>query len=166
MKKRILLFSGSLFHKTFYSNNMKFYKSKKNLIKLLDKYDIDTFSNDKMTSEFALNVTKEFITKRAYDKCIISLGEADIKYSNPEIFERNLNEILKLLKDYEIEPIIMSLPKELLRLEEAFAYQQIIHDLAIKNEFYYIHNDETSIEGSHSASTDFKIKRTIMDIIK
>lgn len=166
MKKRILLFSGSLFHKTFYSNNMKFYKSKKTLIKLMDKYEIDTFSNDKMTSEFALRVTKVFITKRAYDKCIISLGEADMKYANPDSFKYNLSELLCLLKDYAVEPIIVSLPRELLKNEEAQVYQEIIHNLAIKNELYYIYNDETSMEGSHSASTDFKIKRTIMDIIK
>lgn len=161
MKNRIIVFGGSMFMNMQAENKEYRLLPNKIVSKLEEKYILDNFSNQSLTSERSLRYLKEFARKRKYNSCILSLGEADALKNTPLEFRNNLEEILKLLKEYQIRPLLVSLPN--LKKEELAEYQHIIDDIALRENIEYVYNGDTDM-AVYKVKNESQMKRAILEL--
>ncbi|MBQ3253260.1 MAG: hypothetical protein IJA65_01785 [Acholeplasmatales bacterium] len=143
MEKAMLIFGGTQFYNEVYSNGVYTVSKKKAARKIMQKYEVDNFSNSKLTTRSVLKFIDVFANHRSYSYCILALGEADLAAGiTPYEFEKNMKEILNNLKSYNITPIIVGLPVKALKRFNAKEYQSVIEEvqesLTISDEPIYI----------------------------
>ena len=156
MKKRIMVLGGKLFTNCAY-NNGEYTIEKNNIIsKLKEKFIIDDFSNNALTSINALNYINTFINERNYNSCILQLGEMD---NDSNVFKDNLQAIIDSLKAINVKPILVGLSENNCENKKN---QYIIDELAEKNKVALI-NGRNSIN-QYIANTDTQIRRTIIKL--
>lgn len=156
MKKRIMVLGGKLFTNYAY-NNGEYTIEKNNIIsKLKEKFIIDDFSNNALTSINALNYINTFINERNYSSCILQLGEMD---NDSNVFKDNLQAIIDSLKAINVKPILVGLSENNCENKKN---QYIIDELAEKNKVALI-NGRNSIN-QYIANTDTQIRRTIIKL--
>ena len=156
MKKRIMVLGGKLFTNYAY-NNGEYTIEKNNIIsKLKEKFIIDDFSNNALTSINALNYINTFINERNYSSCILQLGEMD---NDSNVFKDNLQAIIDSLKAINVKPILVGLSENNCENKKN---QYIIDELAEKNKVDLI-NGRNSIN-QYIANTDTQIRRTIIKL--
>lgn len=156
MKKRIMVLGGKLFTNYAY-NNGEYTIEKNNIIsKLKEKFIIDDFSNNALTSINALNYINTFINERNYNSCILQLGEMD---NDSNVFKDNLQAIIDSLKAINVKPILVGLSENNCENKKN---QYIIDELAEKNKVALI-NGRNSIN-QYIANTDTQIRRTIIKL--
>ena len=156
MKKRIMVLGGKLFTNYAY-NNGEYTIEKNNIIsKLKEKFIIDDFSNNALTSINALNYINTFINERNYNSCILQLGEMD---NDSNVFKDNLQAIIDSLKAINVKPILVGLSENNCENKKN---QYIIDELAEKNKVDLI-NGRNSIN-QYIANTDTQIRRTIIKL--
>ena len=156
MKKRIMVLGGKLFTNYAY-NNGEYTIEKNNIIsKLKEKFIIDDFSNNALTSINALNYINTFINERNYNSCILQLDEMD---NDSNVFKDNLQAIIDSLKAINVKPILVGLSENNCENKKN---QYIIDELAEKNKVSLI-NGRNSIN-QYIANTDTQIRRTIIKL--
>lgn len=156
MKKRIMVLGGKLFTNYAY-NNGEYTIEKNNIIsKLKEKFIIDDFSNNALTSINALKYINTFINERNYSSCILQLGEMD---NDSNVFKDNLQAIIDSLKAINVKPILVGLSENNCENKKN---QYIIDELAEKNKVALI-NGRNSIN-QYIANTDTQIRRTIIKL--
>lgn len=156
MKKRIMVLGGKLFTNYAY-NNGEYTIEKNNIIsKLKEKFIIDDFSNNALTSINALKYINTFINERNYSSCILQLGEMD---NDSNVFKDNLQAIIDSLKAINVKPILVGLSEKNCENKKN---QYIIDELAEKNKVSLI-NGRNSIN-QYIANTDTQIRRTIIKL--
>ena len=156
MKKRIMVLGGKLFTNYAY-NNGEYTIEKNNIIsKLKEKFIIDDFTNNGLTSINALNYINTFINERNYNSCILQLGEMD---NDSNVFKDNLQAIIDSLKAINVKPILVGLSENNCENKKN---QYIIDELAEKNKVALI-NGRNSIN-QYIANTDTQIRRTIIKL--
>lgn len=166
MKKNIMIFGGSLFINEAF-NQMK-YKvlNNKLIVKLKGKFEIDNFSSIKLTSEKAVKFMKSFIGIRHYSDCILALGEADIELKNKEQFKNNLISMVRMLKENNINPLMVSLPKNYRNDIIAMEYQEVIDSVVNSENLQYVYYGDTDLDVSYKVNTKSQMKRAIIDLCK
>ena len=156
MKKRIMVLGGKLFTNYAY-NNGEYTIEKNNIIsKLKEKFIIDDFSNNALTSINALKYINTFINERNYSSCILQLGEMD---NDSNVFKDNLQTIIDSLKAINVKPILVGLSEKNCENKKN---QYIIDELAEKNKVSLI-NGRNSMN-QYIAKTDTQIRRTIIKL--
>ena len=109
MKNRIIVLGNENFQREVYKDGFcNLYNDNKYLNTLYKKYDIDNFSNAKLTSEKALSFLKIFTKIYKYDACVLVLGDSDISDNKTCDLEKNLDEIVSLLISFDIKPVIIN----------------------------------------------------------
>ena len=166
MKKNIMIFGGSLFINEAF-NQMK-YKvlNNKLIIKLKGKFEIDNFSSIKLTTSKSIKFMKEFIKVRQYSDCVIALGEADIELNNKDEFKSNLITMVNILKEHNINPLMVSLPKNYRNDIIAMEYQEIIDSVVNSENLQYVYYGDTDLDVSYKVTTKSQMKRAIIDFCK
>lgn len=164
MKNRVLIFGGSLFTGVRYHNGA--YEAMQNKIvqKMNVKYLIDNFSNAKLTSSRALSFLKECIKERSYTSCVLALGEADFESIHVNDFIQNVEEMISILKDHQIQPLLISLPKKVQKQKYAIEYQNAIDIIAQKQKIEYVYNGEMNSIADHKVKNESQMKRTLIDL--
>ncbi len=163
MKKRIIVFGGSMFINMGINKGNYVLKKNKMISKLEEKFILDNFSNSSLTTETSLKYLKEFTNNRKYDSCIISLGEADVCHISPSNFKMNLMKILDVLRNKQIRPLLVSLPDAFLKSEAAKEYQAIIDTIALEEKVEYIYNGDTDME-VYKVKNASQMKRAILEL--
>lgn len=166
MKKSIMIFGGSMFiNETIKANEYKTYNNKI-VVKLKEKFNIDNFSNRNLTIKKSLNFLNIFIKERVYSDCILALGEADMDKTSLLDFKNSLLDMVHVLKENKIRPLLVSLPKKYKNDDIAFKYQMILDEIAQEEELEYIYNGETNQEVSYMVNNDSQMKKALMDLCK
>lgn len=164
MKNSIAIFGGSTFMSTESKESEYSIIPNKITSKLYEKYDVDNFSNRNLTAEKTFKFLKEFVEKRKYKRCIISLGEADYKVGNIDAFKYNLLKIINFLRSKQIIPLLVSLPVKFINKHGASAYQEAIDEIAINEKVTYIYNGEMAINNSYKVKNDSQIKKILVEL--
>lgn len=161
-----MIFGGSLFINEAF-NQMK-YKvlNNKLIIKLKGKFEIDNFSSIKLTTSKSIKFMKEFIKVRQYSDCVIALGEADIELNNKDEFKSNLITMVNILKEHNINPLMVSLPKNYRNDIITMEYQQIIDSVVNSENLQYVYYGDTDLDVSYKVTTKSQMKRAIIDFCK
>lgn len=164
MKKRMLIFGGSLFTDMEFSCGAYSIKKNKILQKLKEKFDTDNFSNRQMTAERAACLAGEFIKERSYADCILALGEADLHGKDTALFKENMLELIRLLRTKQIRLLMVSLPSSCLKTARGRELQQIIDDIAMKEQISYIYNGDTDLEVSYKVKSEAQMKHALLEL--
>lgn len=166
MKKNIMIFGGSLFiNETYSQGNFKVLNNKV-IVKLKSKFEIDNFSSIKLTAKKGLDYLLSFVKYREYSDCIIALGEADLELNNKVEFKEKLTLMVKTLKEFNICPLMVSLPKNYRNDIIAMEYQSIIDSIVNSENLQYIYYGDTDLDVSYKVSTKSQMKRAIIDFCK
>lgn len=142
MKKSIAIFGGSLFQDIKYENGRYIPTSKQSVIKLSNNYKIDNYSLEGMNIGRAKHLIHNLPMRNLYSDCILALGEQDL--NDPEFFEESLRLIIDELQENHIRPLLVSLPKELMRNSKAILIQDIIDKIAVEKNIDYIYEGHTT----------------------
>ncbi len=166
MKKRIMIFGGSMFiNEIFKNKEIKVYNNT-TLTKLKDKFLVDNFSNEKLTVGKSLKLLNAFANERNYSDCILALGEADMKFESVENFKNSLLIFIDSLKQNNIRPLLVSLPKNYAKDSEALAYQKVIDEIAESKNVEYIYNGETSQTVSYKVYNNSQMKKALLNLCR
>lgn len=166
MKKNIMIFGGSLFINEAFNQMQYKVLNNKLIVKLKGKFEIDNFSSIRLTSKKALSFMKTFVEVRQYSDCILALGEADIELKNKEEFKNNLISMVNILKNNNINPLMVSLPKNYRNDMLAIEYQEIIDSVVNSENLQYVYYGDTDLDVSYKVSTKSQMKRAIIDLCK
>ena len=159
MKKNVLILGCSIFEDVKLINNEYVINSRKLMKKLNDNYNIDNLSKDNLTSDKALKFVNSFASSRRYDLCFLALGEADLKTNSLEVFKDNLLKIITVLKNENIRPLLVGLPKECYNTE----FEGVIASISKTCKIEYISNTDSN-ESTYVVKSDLQMRKAIREI--
>lgn len=164
MKKRMLIFGGSLFMDMEFFKGSYSVRKNKILGKLKEKFETDNFSNRHLTAKQAACFATEFVKERNYADCILALGEADLQVADTMLFKESLLELIRILKNNQIHPLMVSLPSSCLKTEKGQELQRIIDDVAIQEQINYIYNGDTDLEVSYKVKSEAQMRQALLKL--
>ncbi|MBE6137949.1 MAG: hypothetical protein E7176_06090 [Erysipelotrichaceae bacterium] len=164
MKNNIIIFGNSLFISTKCEDSNFYVVPNKITSRLNDKFMVDNFSNMNLCVEETINYINEFARIKKYYYCVLNLGEADYNKTDLTEFKNGLLKIIKLLKSYDVLPVMVSLPNKFLKKDGAMNYQEAIDEIAINEKLLYVYSGDLDIDNTIKVKNASQIKRALTDL--
>ena len=158
MRRRIVVFGGSIFEEVRFENNTFNILNNKTVSDLKNKYDIDNYSCKGLNSDRVLRLVKNINVNELYSTCIIALGENEV---NDRLFELNLSQIIGHLLVNNVRPILVSLP---LSFDDKLNLQDVIDRLSVDMNVDYIYNGLTDKQVSYIVKDKKDMKKAILEL--
>ena len=162
MKKKIVIFGGSLFEGIRFVNGTYQVFATKSLSELMQCCAIDNYSNQEMTSKLAYELIEKLKVKDNYDDCILALGERELDHLDE--FVQNMEKIIAYLQKHHIRILLVSLPKEQMTSPNAYCLQQQLDQLAWTYNIDYLYDGVTDQCVSYQFSNDSELKHAILEL--